>query len=159
VDHYDAPGSGQHLPVTKRPVVGVAGDLLVDGRDGLAELRRPGARATLRRIRLGGRLSDQTTEKALNAAFFSCGCEHGSVAVMLILAGSVAAGLTVGFTAAFTWWRIGIYLAVAAATGKAIGLTIARVRLRAILRRLDRALAAQFSDPRAGISTDADARI
>jgi hypothetical protein len=111
-------------------------DYLVDDLAALAHLRQPDVRATIRHIRLGGRLADEQIEKSLNDSYFACGCQQGSLAVIVTLVGSVALGLIFGFDGALIWWCIGLYLAGAALLGKLFGLGISRLRLHRIYRQL-----------------------
>ena len=111
-------------------------ELTVDSSAGLQQLRRRRPRGTIRRIRLTGPLADNTAERALNRAYFSCGCEEGSFAVAAALLGSILLGLLRGFDGAFTPLRVALYLAAAAVIGKVAGLAVARLRLRRLRNHL-----------------------
>ena len=111
-------------------------EFTADSAAGLEDLRSRRIRQGVRRIRLAGPLADERAERAFNRAYFACGCELGSIAVMAALVGSLIAGLLLGFDGAFAWWRILIHLAAAAVVGKITGLAIARLRLRRLYRRL-----------------------
>ena len=78
----------------------------------------------------------EDTERRLNSAYFDCGCQVGSVAVSLTLLACVVGGVLTGLTGLFGVWNILGYLASAALAGKALGLAIARIRLRRIERTL-----------------------
>ncbi|UYM06538.1 hypothetical protein [Solicola gregarius] len=110
---------------------------VVDDLGSLSALRTRGTKATVERIRLDGRLADTASERALNRTYFSCGCEQGSVAVLLTMVGCVVGVLVHGPGAPFGWWQIGVYLAVSAVVGKAVGLFVARLLFRRIYRRLE----------------------
>lgn len=118
-------------------------EFIVDSLASLEQLR--GGRSAIRRIRLAGPLADFSTERALNRAYFACGCEQGSVTVMAVLVASVLLGLIRGFDGAFAWWCILLYLAAAALIGKAAGLTIARLRLARLYSQLRSRAAAHVS--------------
>jgi len=111
-------------------------ELVVRDRTTLVELRQPGMKARIRRIKLEGPIADPTMERALNRAYFACGCEEGSVAVLMTLLTSLLLGVIGGFEGALAWWCIAIYLAVSALLGKAIGLMLSSLRLRRIWRSL-----------------------
>lgn len=116
-------------------------EFIVDSAESLRELREPGRRRTVRRVRLGGPLTDDRLERRLNEAYFACGCDTGSIAVTLTLAACVAGGIITRLQGAFGPWHIAGYLAAAAVAGKTIGLAAARIRLRQIERRLRARLA------------------
>ena len=119
-------------------------EYIVDSLASLEQLRS--GKPAIRRIRLAGPLADEGTERALNRAYFACGCELGSVTVMAVLVASVLLGLLRGFDGALAWWCILLYLAAAALIGKAAGLTLARLRLAQLYSRL-KSRAAPFPDP------------
>src|SRR3954451_3034200 len=79
----------------------------------------------------------RTLERRLNRWYFACGCEQGSVVVMLTLFTCAAAGIVHGFDGPFTWWRIVAYLLTAALAGKALGLAYAKARLHHLYRQLE----------------------
>jgi hypothetical protein len=115
--------------------------LELNGPASLHRLRAPLTRRTVRSIVVvDPDLAPHTTariEAQLNRWYFACGCEQGSVAVLLSLVASVLGGLLQGFDGPLAWWRILIYAAAAAFTGKLLGLGYARVRLRHLYRRLE----------------------
>ena len=112
-------------------------DMIVDNSATLADLRKPGVRLTIRRVRLAGPLADERTERALNRAFFACGCHEGSVAVLGTLILWLCLAIPIGFATPFAWWSLPLYLAGAAFAGKLIGLGFARLQLRRIYRSLE----------------------
>jgi hypothetical protein len=111
-------------------------EFTADSAASLQELRSRKVRSRIRRIRLAGPLEDERAERAINRAYFACGCEHGSIAVMAVMVASLSSGVLLGFDGALAWWRILIYLAAAAFIGKMAGLALARVRLRRIYGEL-----------------------
>lgn len=76
-------------------------------------------------------------ERQLNRWYFACGCEQGSMAVLVTLLACSATGLVAGFDGPFEWWRIVGYVMAAALGGKALGLAYAKARLRGLYRRLE----------------------
>lgn len=119
-------------------------DVVIDSTRSLDELRAGAGRSSAQRIRLAGPLEDAVAERALNRAYFACGCQAGSFAVVATLVGSVVLGLVLGFDGPLAWWWIVLYLAAASVLGKAIGLGAARLQLRRLYRELrSRALQAE----------------
>lgn len=118
---------------------------LIDDSDSLAALRKRQLPAGSTRIVLGGPFANDDVERRLNRAYFACGCEEGSVAVLLALIASAFGAVTTGWDGAFTWWRIAAYVSVAALAGKGVGLAWARVRLGRVHRHL--AAMAETSSP------------
>lgn len=76
-------------------------------------------------------------ERQLNRWYFACGCEQGSLAVLVMLLACLTAGITAGFDGLFEWWRIVGYVMAAALGGKALGIAYAKARLRGLYRRLE----------------------
>ena len=76
-------------------------------------------------------------ERQLNRWYFACGCEQGSMAVLVTLLACSAAGFVAGFAGPFEWWRIVGYVMAAALSGKVLGLAYARARLRWHYRHLE----------------------
>lgn len=111
-------------------------EFIIDSVASLDRLRSTGDRSAIGRIRLAGPLADDHDERALNQAYFACGCELGSLTVMATLVGSMVLGLLQGYDGALVWWRILLYLAAAAAIGKVAGLIIARFQLRRLYSKL-----------------------
>lgn len=128
--------TGPAAPAPSDPAV-----LVLRGPESLRRLRDPNTKRVVRRIvvadpRLDG--ADATRlEQQLNRWYFACGCEQGSAAVLLTLMVSVWGGIANDFDGPFVWWRVLVYAMVAALVGKAAGLAVARLRLRALLRRLE----------------------
>ena len=120
-------------------------EFTADGIAGLEELRSGRMSSRIRRIRLAGPLEDAGAEQAINRAYFACGCEHGSIAVVAALVFSLSSGVLLGFDGALAWWRILLYLAAAALIGKATGLALARVRFHRICGQLQRRM--EFMPP------------
>lgn len=108
----------------------------IDDATGLATLQRRQIPTETTRITLGGPFVDEMLERRINASYFACGCEEGSVAVLGAFAVSTYGAVTTGLEGPFVWWRIAVYLAVAALGGKGIGLVLARLRLRRVLQEL-----------------------
>lgn len=109
---------------------------LISDTASLARLQQRTLPAGTTQLTLSGPFADDDLQRTLNSAYFACGCEEGSVAVLLALSVSVFGAATTGLDGSFAWWRIAGYLAVAALGGKGVGLALARVRLRRVLRRL-----------------------
>ncbi|MBI3150125.1 MAG: hypothetical protein HYZ17_16600 [Betaproteobacteria bacterium] len=111
------------------------------GPETLARLRSAPMKQCIRSIAVvDSRLPDdqaRALERQLNRWYFACGCEQGSLAVLLTLLTSVAGGLRAGFDGALAWWCIVGYVMVAAFVGKVLGLLYAKARLRGLYRRLD----------------------
>lgn len=76
-------------------------------------------------------------ERQLNRWYFACGCEQGSISVLVTLLVCSATGLAAGFHGSFEWWRIVGYVMAAALAGKALGLAYAKARLRGHYRQLE----------------------
>ena len=110
--------------------------LVLDRPGSLDRLRDPTTRLTTRHISLEGPFDDPPLERRLNAAYFACGCQTGSVAVLIVMLASVLGGLTQGFDGRLGWLWVALYVAGAAVAGKLAGLAIARLQLRSILRSL-----------------------
>ncbi len=113
--------------------------LVLDGPASLTKLAGRTSRATVRRIELAGaeRLAGGgALERQINRWYFACGCEQGSVTVLLAIASCTTAGLWRGFDGPLAWWRVVAYVAAAALIGKFAGLAYARLRLRTTRRRL-----------------------
>jgi hypothetical protein len=110
---------------------------IVSNREELAELRNATLKMSLRSIAIeSNAVQDARIEKQLNRHYFACGCQSGSVCVLLTLLVSVIVGFMYGFHGTMIWWRILIYMAVAAIAGKCIGLLWSYVRLRKLYRQL-----------------------
>lgn len=111
------------------------------GPEALARLRRAPMKQCIRSIAVvDSNLPDdeaRALERRLNRWYFACGCEQGSLAVLLTLITSVAAGLNAGFDGGLAWWCIVGYVMAAALVGKVLGLLYAKARLRGLYRRLD----------------------
>ena len=128
-------------------------ELILDSAASLDQLRHRGGK--FRRIRLAGPLADEAAERALNRAYFACGCEQAALAVMAVLAASAVLALSQGFDGPFAWWRILAYLAAAAIFGKAAGHALARLRLRQLRRRLHARACVRSTTSAPGERTDA----
>lgn len=89
-------------------------------------------------VSLRGPFTDDRLERRVNSSYFSCGCEEGSVAVLLALFVSTFGAITSGLDGTFTWWRIVAYVGAAALGGKGLGLALARIRLRRACQELER---------------------
>lgn len=76
-------------------------------------------------------------ERQLNRWYFACGCEQGSMAVLVTLLACSTTGIFAGFDGPFEWWRIVGYVMAAALGGKALGIAYAKARLRGLYRRLE----------------------
>jgi len=76
-------------------------------------------------------------ERQLNRWYFACGCEQGSISVLVTLLACSTTGLVAGFDGPFEWWRIVGYVMAAALGGKALGMAYAKARLRGLYRRLE----------------------
>ncbi|MGE5763863.1 MAG: hypothetical protein ACM3ZF_08320 [Mycobacterium leprae] len=115
--------------------------LHLDGSASLARLRAPSTRRTVRSIVVSDPdLAPPTRaslERRLNRWYFACGCEQGSVAVLLTLVAGIVGGLLHGFDGPLVWWRVMLYVVAAALAGKVLGLAYARLRLRSLCRRLE----------------------
>jgi hypothetical protein len=113
----------------------------LDSPASLDRLRVPSTRRIVRSIVvIDPDIAPQTAawmELRLNRWYFACGCEQGSVAVLLTLVTSVLWGMLQGFDGPLIWWRILSYVAASALVGKLLGLGYARVRLRYLYRRLE----------------------
>jgi hypothetical protein len=112
------------------------------GPESLARLRRASMKQCIRSIAVvdSNLPGDEARalERRLNRWYFACGCEQGSIAVLLTLLTSVAAGLNAGFDGGLAWWCIVGYVMAAALVGKVLGLLYAKARLRGLYRRLER---------------------
>lgn len=137
LDRHHTRGQG-HDPSMKRRPASPGATLVLDGPTSLDRLRDPTARLTARHISLEGPWGDPVLERRLNAAYFACGCQAGSVAVLITMLASVLAGLARGFDGRLGWSWVALYVVGAAAAGKLSGLAIARLQLRSILRTLSR---------------------
>lgn len=111
-------------------------DFCVETSEQLAQVGKKQLDPAVRRIRLLGPLADERLERQINRAYFACGCETGSIAVMAALVTSVAGGFVFGFAGHFEWWRIIAYLAGAAFAGKLLGLATARIQLGRAVSKL-----------------------
>ena len=127
-----------------RDLAAVVSDVAVfelAGRDSLDRLRATSIKAISRRITVTDPTFSPDTlaglERSLNRWYFACGCEQGSVTVLLTLAASMAAGVVNNFDTPFEWWQIIGYLIAAGLVGKALGLTYAKLRLHGLYRYLD----------------------
>jgi hypothetical protein len=110
---------------------------IVSNQEELAELRNATLKMSLHSIAIeSDAVQDSRLEKQLNRHYFACGCQSGSVCVLLTLLASAVAGLLYGFHGTFLWWKILIYLAVAAIVGKCLGLFWSHVQLHKIYRQL-----------------------
>lgn len=115
--------------------------LVLSDAASLDRLRHPDTKRVVRRVVVADPRVTTTEalriEQQLNRWYFACGCEQGSAAVLVTLVLSVWGGIVNDFAGAFVWWRVLAYAMGAALAGKAAGLAYARLRLRAVLRRLD----------------------
>lgn len=123
------------------------------GPETLARLRGTPMKQNIRSITVvdSGLPADEarSLERQLNRWYFACGCEQGSLAVLLTLLTSVAAGLRAGFDGALAWWCIVGYVMAAALVGKVLGLLYAKTRLRGLYRRLE----SDYAQRRNAVST------
>lgn len=116
-------------------------ELELAGPDSLERLRASSTKRVIRSITVVD--SELPTDAArrleqqLNRWYFACGCEQGSMAVLVTLLVCSATGLVAGFDGPFEWWRIVGYVMAAALGGKALGLAYAKARLSGLYRRLE----------------------
>jgi len=110
------------------------------GPDSLERLRASSTKRVIRSIAVVDPVlptdAARRLERQLNRWYFACGCEQGSMAVLVTLLACLATGLVAGFDGPFEWWRIVGYVMAAALGGKALGLAYAKARLRGLYRRL-----------------------
>lgn len=109
---------------------------LIDDAASLAALTHRQLPFGITQITLGGPFADDDLQQQLNTAYFACGCEEGSIAILAALMVSVYGALTTGLAGPFSWWRIAVYLGIAALGGKVVGLGLARMRLHRLSRQL-----------------------
>lgn len=143
---HPRPGTRSFDETMKRRPASPGATLVLDGPRWLDRLRDPTTRLAARHIRLEGPLDDPLLERRLNAVYVACGCQAGSVAVLITTLVCVLGGLTGGFDGRLGWWWVALYVASAAAAGKLAGLAIARLQLRSILRTLSQRADARHAE-------------
>jgi len=103
----------------------------------LAELKNANLKMSLRSIEIADiTLKEKGIEKQLNRHYFACGCQTGSLFVLVTMLTSIIAGVSFGFQGNLVWWKIMIYLAVAAIIGKSFGLLWSYIQLHKIYHTL-----------------------
>ena len=106
-------------------------------REDLAKLKDANLKMSIRSILIGhNAVQNSRIEKQLNRHYFACGCQSGSVFVLLTLFVSLLSGFIYGFRGPVLWWKIMLYMAAAAVIGKAAGLLWSHLRLRSLYRQL-----------------------
>ena len=113
---------------------------VLSNREELADLRNRNSnfKMSLRRIAIeSNTVQDKRIEKQLNKHFFACGCQSGSVFVLITLISSLIIGLMYGFHGILIWWKILIYMSIAAIVGKCLGLLWSHMHLRRIYKQLN----------------------
>ncbi len=110
---------------------------IICNQEDLAKLQNAHLKMSIRSIFIGHNdLQNSRIEKQLNRHYFACGCQSGSVAVLLTLFVSLLSGFKYGFDGPVLWWKILLYMAAAAIAGKAAGLLWSHLRLRSLYRQL-----------------------
>lgn len=111
------------------------------GPDSLERLRASSTKRVIRSITLvAPELPTDVArrlERQLNRWYFACGCEQGSLSVLMMLLACLTVGIVAGFDGPLQWWRIVAYVMAAALGGKALGIAYAKARLRGLYRRLE----------------------
>ena len=117
---------------------------IIRNQEDLARLRNATLKMSLRSIVIESSAVQNTRiEKQLNRYYFACGCQSGSVCVLLTLLVSVIFGFIYDFRGPMIWWKILIYMAISAITGKGIGLLWSYMQLRKLYRQLDPLLSSE----------------
>lgn len=111
---------------------------ILRSREELEELKKGNLRMSLRNISIeSDSIQDPQIEKRLNRHFFACGCQTGSVFVLLTLTVCLVIGFLFGFYGLFEWWKIMLYVAFAALIGKLLGLFWRLIQLRKLYKQLE----------------------